>query len=83
MDIQQATTIDQYFTYNDEIENEVIIYLMKIHPRHWTVMGNLSNLEDRNWMLNYKKKLNFIITKKYDLSEDQVEMEMNIFQFYY
>jgi hypothetical protein len=77
MGCQQATKLDVYVKNIDKINNyfpingdEIIIYIMSIHPRHWSVMGNLKDLTDDIWLPGYMRKSKQCIIKHKTLNDD-------------
>ena len=89
MGLQQAMVRDIYFRYIYDLKKEfqinghqIIIYVMKIHPRHWLVLGNLYELEDNLWMTIYKNKLKYFIMIENNLNECEAEVAIKSFTFY-
>ena len=62
--------------------DEIIIYIMSIHPRHWSVMGNLKDLTDDIWLPGYMRKLKQCISKHKELNDDEADNVMKHFKFY-
>ena len=52
--------------------NEIILYLLKIHPRHWTTFGNRTDIPDSRWSDSYEGLIReyMILTNK--LKEEDV-----------
>ena len=62
--LQSASTYEKYMIEIadimdlEEVMNyEIIIYIMKIHPRHWTVFGNRHDISDESWKGLYENYL--------------------------
>jgi len=58
--LQSAFTVGRYIsTINNllnrfpEKGNKIALYLMRIHPRHWTVFGNRNKISDNQWVPDY------------------------------
>ena len=37
--------------------NEIILYMLRIHPRHWTTFGNRSDIPNSRWNDSYEALL--------------------------
>ena len=89
MGCQQATNLEIYITNVDKLKNcfpmngnDIVIYVMSIHPRHWCVMGNLEALSDNCWLPGYMAKLKSCINQREGLNDEQSSHVINDFQFY-
>ena len=54
--LQSASTYEKFMIeianimdLDDVMHYEIIIYIMKTHPRHWTVFGNRHDISDASW----------------------------------
>ena len=45
--------------------HDILVYLMKIHPRHWTIFGNRRDIPDTRWKETYDDFLKNEYNKKW------------------
>ena len=58
--MQGSDTFEKFLTNTHDLADkfedfgkEIAVYIMRIHPRHWTVFGNLETIPDTYWIDNY------------------------------
>ena len=61
--------ITEIFQLQDVDHHDMIVYIMKIHPRHWTVFGNRNDILDSNWENEYEEYLLSMKVKTRQLTE--------------
>ena len=61
---------------------QIAVYLMRIHPRHWTIFGNLETIQDTYWIDNYASTLQCLLASGEVMNEDELSKVENEQLFY-
>ena len=68
--IQNATNYDKFILnirtmkkleWPEEKEIMLYIYILKIHPRHWTTFANRSDIPDSRWKSCYEEQIRLLL----------------------
>ena len=66
----------------DGVGKDIAVYIMRIHPRHWTVFGNLDTIPDTSWMDKYASMLRSLFLQCDIISIDKLNKLTNEELFY-
>lgn len=50
----------------------ILLYLLKIHPYHWTTFDNRYDIKDSNWIIYYEDMIKELFVKTKTLTEQEV-----------
>jgi hypothetical protein len=66
----------------DVVGKDIDVYLMRIHPRHWTIFGNLDTITDTYCIETYASILRTLFVQCEIMNEDQLNKVTNEDLFY-
>jgi hypothetical protein len=88
-ELQRASTFEKYLDTCQKLVNswdvvgkDIAVYIMRIHPRHWTVFGNLDTIADSSWMDKYASMLRTLFLQCEIMSIDKLNKLTNEELFY-
>ena len=77
--LQGASTFEEFqhkSSYVTQFDSEkgpmILLYLLKIHPYHWTTFGNRYDIKDSNWIIYYEDMIKKLFVKTKTLTEQEV-----------